>query len=119
MYTMGNYMSLDNLQLGIQQAFENQSENKCSSDSSSCNEPVSRSDSSWNTSDNIAELMVHPGYRTGHLGGCGDGPDDFAQSSEREHEIKILMDPTMKVFYADRNIKLASFMELLHQTLRL
>ena len=56
------------------------------------------------------ELMVHPGYRCQHLGGCGDpsGPDDFACSDEREHELCILNSEKLKAFYIKHNFKLYS-----------
>ena len=99
-------MTLEKLQGCIKHAFECQSEN---SDTKS--EPV-QTENAWNSSDVIIELMVHPGYRTGNSGGCGDGPDDFAQSAEREHEMKILQDQKMKDFYKDQDIKLISFKDL-------
>ena len=54
------------------------------------------------------ELMVHPGYRCQGLGGCGDpcGPDDFACSGEREHELEILNSDKLKEFYLKQNFKL-------------
>jgi len=52
--------------------------------------------------------MVHPGYRCQGLGGCGDpcGPDDFACSGEREHELEILNSDKLKEFYLKQNFKL-------------
>ena len=100
-------MTLEKIINCIKHAFECQSKK-----SEIKSEPVQRTESSWNPSDIIAELMVHPGYRTGNSGGCGDGPDDFAQSIEREHEMKILQDPRMKDFYKEQNIKLISFKDL-------
>jgi len=54
------------------------------------------------------ELMVHPGYRCRGVGGCGgpSGPDDFACSSEREHELAVLSSDNMREFYLNQNIKL-------------
>ena len=41
--------------------------------------------------DIICEVMVHPGDVTpADQGGCGGGPDVFAQSSDREHETDTL-----------------------------
>ncbi|KAL3860438.1 hypothetical protein ACJMK2_010561 [Sinanodonta woodiana] len=57
----------------------------------------------------VCEFMVHPGYRTRQTGGCGEGPDSFSQSAEREHEMTVLCDPRMMKFYADHGIKLISF----------
>ena len=105
---MGKDMSIDNLQISIQKAFENQSENyMCNNDQSTSSE------SNWNPSDLVVELMVHPGNRTGNHGGCGNGPDDFAKSEEREHEMKILCHPKMKQFYSEKNIKVTSFSNIL------
>ena len=54
------------------------------------------------------ELMVHPGYHCQGLGGCGGpyGPDDFACSNEREHELDILNSDKLKLFYLKQNFKL-------------
>ena len=42
--------------------------------------------------DPTVELMVHPGYPTApDSGGCGQGPDLFAQSNDRKHELDILV----------------------------
>jgi len=60
----------------------------------------------------FCELMSHPGKRTGDVGGCGDGPDDFSQSKDREHEMRILLSQEMKDFYTRNDIKLVSFKDL-------
>jgi len=54
------------------------------------------------------ELMVHPGYRCQGIGGCGgaSGPDDFARSHEREHELAILNSDKLKEFYLTHRFKL-------------
>ncbi|KAK3596285.1 hypothetical protein CHS0354_030660 [Potamilus streckersoni] len=57
----------------------------------------------------ICEFMVHPGYRTRQTGGCGEGPDSFSQSADREHEMAVLCNPRMTEFYTDLGIKLISF----------
>lgn len=45
----------------------------------------------------VCEFMVHPGYAcVGNQGGCGEGPDEFACSTEREHELKVLCDSELK-----------------------
>ena len=63
-------------------------------------------------SDVIAcELMVHPGYKTGDVGGCGCGPDDFSQSAHREHEMSILQSKEMKDFYHAERIEIVPFQE--------
>jgi len=56
------------------------------------------------------ELMVHPGYRCQGYGGCGEpaGPDDFARSDEREHELAVLKSDTLKEFYLTQHFKLCS-----------
>ncbi|XP_028852674.1 carbohydrate deacetylase [Denticeps clupeoides] len=60
-----------------------------------------------------AELMVHPGYpsRPGQ-GGCGQGPDDFSQSEDRQHELETLKDPDLLDFYKQRGIHLCTFSDL-------
>lgn len=103
LHTMGADMTLEKIQNCISNAFDNQSKYSGT---------VHRTECVRNPSDLIVELMVHPGYRTGNCGGCGDGPDDFAQSSEREHEMKILKGPSMKEFYKEQSIKLISFKDL-------
>ena len=57
------------------------------------------------------ELMVHPGYKTGDVGGCGCGPDDFSQSEHREHEMSILQSKEMKDFYHAEQIEIVAFQE--------
>lgn len=57
-----------------------------------------------------AELMVHPGYPSFPLqGGCGEGPDDFSQSSDRLHELKTLRDPVLLSYYQQQGILLCAF----------
>ena len=55
------------------------------------------------------ELMTHPGYRCQGLGGCGGptGPDDFALSEEREHELSVLNSDELKEFYFKHNFNLS------------
>ena len=57
------------------------------------------------------ELMVHPGYRCPELssGGCGVGADDFAMSSDREHEMFVLCGDEMIEFYKQQGINLISW----------
>ena len=59
--------------------------------------------------DIVCELMVHPGKKTGNAGGCGNGPDVFSQSEDREHEMDVLMSDSLRQFYKDCGIILASF----------
>lgn len=57
-----------------------------------------------------AELMVHPGYPSFPLqGGCGEGPDDFSQSSDRLHELTTLRDPVLLSYYQKQGILLCAF----------
>ncbi|XP_069071329.1 carbohydrate deacetylase isoform X2 [Pleurodeles waltl] len=59
------------------------------------------------------ELMVHPGYPSVPPdGGCGDGPDDFSQSWERQHELQILMDPQLQSYYKKNGVQLCAFKDL-------
>lgn len=55
------------------------------------------------------ELMVHPGYMTREVGGCGDGADEFSRSPDREHEMVILGSSGLSHIYTSLNVKLASF----------
>ena len=59
------------------------------------------------------ELMVHPGYRSiMGCGGCGEGPDLFACSEDREHELVTLKSPRLKEYQTTNSIRLCSFKEL-------
>lgn len=59
------------------------------------------------------ELMVHPGYPSvPPEGGCGDGPDDFSQSWERQHELQTLMDPRLQSYYKNNSVQLCAFKDL-------
>ncbi|XP_062398726.1 carbohydrate deacetylase [Sardina pilchardus] len=60
-----------------------------------------------------AELMVHPGYPSDPLeGGCGQGPDDFSQSEDRQHELETLTDPSLLAYYKQERIQLCAFRDL-------
>ncbi|XP_010875233.2 carbohydrate deacetylase isoform X2 [Esox lucius] len=60
-----------------------------------------------------AELMVHPGYPSQpQEGGCGEGPDDFSQSVDREHELITLKDPALLAFYTKERVQLCAFRDL-------
>ena len=107
---MGSAMSVDTLQRGILQAFQNQSKIKTHKQSSESNSGPDCDH--LDSSGHIVELMVHPGYRTGNCGGCGEGPDSFAQSDERDHEMNELKDKRMRDFYAENNIKLTYFRDI-------
>lgn len=57
----------------------------------------------------FCELMVHPGKSCiNGVGGCGDGPDDFACSADREHEAKILKDLELGKLICEKGISLMS-----------
>lgn len=61
----------------------------------------------------VCELMVHPGYKSGiGNGGCGEGPDLFACSDDREHELAILKRSDLKEYLKSNNISVCSFKEL-------
>ena len=61
----------------------------------------------------VCELMVHPGYKSiMGCGGCGEGPDLFACSSEREHELTTLESCDLKEFLKSNSISVCSFKEL-------
>lgn len=60
-----------------------------------------------------AELMVHPGYPSRpHEGGCGEGPDDFSQSDDRQHELCILSDPSLLALFRQERVQLCAFKDL-------
>lgn len=61
----------------------------------------------------VCELMVHPGYKSiMGCGGCGEGPDLFSCSSDREHELTTLESSDLKEFLKSNYISLCSFKEL-------
>ncbi|XP_033748871.1 carbohydrate deacetylase-like isoform X2 [Pecten maximus] len=55
------------------------------------------------------EWMVHPGHVTSGEGGCGEGPDDFSKSHDRQHEIDILSDKALVNVYRSMNITMTNF----------
>lgn len=60
-----------------------------------------------------AELMVHPGYSSHpQEGGCGEGPDDFSQSADRQHELSVLTDPALFSLYSQERVQLCAFKDL-------
>ncbi|RVE68841.1 hypothetical protein OJAV_G00095730 [Oryzias javanicus] len=60
-----------------------------------------------------AELMVHPGYPSHpQEGGCGEGPDDFSQSPERQHELSVLRDPSVAALLTQEKVQLCAFKDL-------
>ncbi|XP_071093236.1 carbohydrate deacetylase-like [Haliotis cracherodii] len=88
--TMGYDMTVDRLKTGISRAYESVASG---------------------AGDAVCELMAHPGYMNGEVGGCGTGPDDFSQSEAREHEIHVLNDKALQAFYTQEQIKLVPFSE--------
>ena len=59
------------------------------------------------------ELMTHPGYCSiPGSGGCGDGPDDFSQSKEREHEMHVLRSKEWKQVLETQKMNLCSYQHL-------
>ncbi|XP_051278334.1 carbohydrate deacetylase [Dicentrarchus labrax] len=100
--TMGQNMSVPNLQRALNQALALGSSGTTSSNASSSNRPVV-----------TAELMVHPGYPSHpQEGGCGEGPDDFSQSADRQHELSMLSDPSLLAFYSQKRVQLCAFKDL-------
>ncbi|TNN59711.1 Carbohydrate deacetylase [Liparis tanakae] len=60
-----------------------------------------------------AELMVHPGYPSrAQEGGCGDGPDDFSRSADRQRELSVLCDPALLALYGREGVRLCAFKDL-------
>lgn len=99
--TMGQNMSIPNLQRALSHAFAAGLSGTTSSSPGS-NQPVV-----------TAELMVHPGYPSHpQEGGCGEGPDDFSQSADRQHELSILRDPSLLALYCQKRVQLCAFKDL-------
>ena len=64
-------------------------------------------------SENVCELMVHPGYKSiMGCGGCGEGPDSFACSDDREHELTTLKSSDLKEYLTSNDVRVCSFQEL-------
>ncbi|KAG7999543.1 Carbohydrate deacetylase, partial [Nibea albiflora] len=101
--TMGQNMSVPNLQRALSHALAAGSTHSTTSSSASgSNPPVV-----------TAELMVHPGYPSHpQEGGCGEGPDDFSQSVDRQHELSMLTDPSMLALYSQNRVQLCAFKDL-------
>lgn len=99
--TMGQNMSTHSLQRAFSHALAAGS-GSTSSSASGSNQAVI-----------TAELMVHPGYPSlPHEGGCGEGPDDFSQSAERQHELSVLRDPSLLALYSQERVQLCAFKDL-------
>lgn len=91
--TMGENMSLSNLQRALSHVV-----------------PAGRAVSGRTVT---AELMVHPGYPSRpQEGGCGDGPDQFSESADRQHELDVLTDPRLQVLYRQEEVHCCSFRDL-------
>ncbi|XP_051514691.1 carbohydrate deacetylase [Myxocyprinus asiaticus] len=111
--TMGKYMSISNLKRAL--VFTREA--RVSSLDDSVNSPLIRTQTDETTTDSYrpvtAELMVHPGYPSHpHQGGCGDGPDDFSQSTDRLHELNTLRDPLVLSYYRQQRIHLCAFKDI-------
>ncbi|CAL1616526.1 unnamed protein product [Knipowitschia caucasica] len=90
--TMGQNMSVSSLQRALSHALSAQSP---------AGPPLS------------AELMVHPGYPSlPGEGGCGEGPDDFSRSAERQHELTVLTDPGLDALLQREGVQRCSFRDL-------
>nr|XP_046242038.1 carbohydrate deacetylase isoform X2 [Scatophagus argus]XP_046242039.1 carbohydrate deacetylase isoform X2 [Scatophagus argus]XP_046242040.1 carbohydrate deacetylase isoform X2 [Scatophagus argus]XP_046242042.1 carbohydrate deacetylase isoform X2 [Scatophagus argus]XP_046242043.1 carbohydrate deacetylase isoform X2 [Scatophagus argus]XP_046242044.1 carbohydrate deacetylase isoform X2 [Scatophagus argus] len=100
--TMGQNMSIPNLQRALSHALAAGLSNIGSSGGEGSNQPVV-----------TAELMVHPGYPSHpQEGGCGEGPDDFSQSADRQHELSMLKDPSLLALYSQKRVQLCAFKDL-------
>ncbi|KAM4578266.1 carbohydrate deacetylase [Fundulus diaphanus] len=100
--TTGQHMSVSSLQRALKQALATRTSSSTSRRGSGVHQPVV-----------TAELMVHPGYPS-HPGegGCGEGPDNFSQSIEREHELNVLRNPSVLELYCQEGIQLCGFKDL-------
>ncbi|KAF3696258.1 Carbohydrate deacetylase [Channa argus] len=100
--TMGQNMSIHNLQKALSHAFAAGPSDTTFNSASGSNQPVV-----------TAELMVHPGYPSHpQEGGCGEGPDDFSQSADRQHELSVLRDPSLLALYSQEGVQLCAFRDL-------
>ncbi|XP_035021565.1 carbohydrate deacetylase [Hippoglossus stenolepis] len=100
--TMGQNMSVPNLQRALSHALAAGHSGTTSSSASGSNQSVV-----------TAELMVHPGYPSHpDEGGCGEGPDDFSQSADRQHELNVLREPSLLALYSQERVQLCAFKDL-------
>ncbi|KAM4607710.1 carbohydrate deacetylase [Polymixia lowei] len=100
--TMGQNMSIPNLKRALSHALEAGPSLSTSSNTPRTDQPVV-----------TAELMVHPGYPSQpQEGGCGEGPDDFSQSVDRQHELDTLKDPSLLALYSQERVQLCAFKDL-------
>ncbi|CDQ83754.1 unnamed protein product [Oncorhynchus mykiss] len=107
--TMGHNMSVPNLRRAFSHALERDL-------NVSLSPPGGESKNRTNTTEQpvlTAELMVHPGYPSHpQEGGCGEGPDDFSQSADRQQELTTLKDPALLAFYTQERVQLCAFRDL-------
>lgn len=100
--TMGQNMSIPNLKRALTHAMAAGLSAATSTSASASDEPVV-----------TAELMVHPGYPSQpQEGGCGEGPDDFSQSPDRQQELTVLKDPSLLALYTQERVQLCAFKDL-------
>jgi predicted glycoside hydrolase/deacetylase ChbG (UPF0249 family) len=64
-------------------------------------------------SNRVVEWMVHPGYPLDPIldspAGCGEGADEFSQSSDRLVELDLLLDPILKTWFEEHAISLVNY----------
>ena len=100
--TMGQNMSLPNLKRALGYAMEGR-----------VSPPGGHGGAASSSAPLTAELMVHPGYPSRpQEGGCGQGPDDFSCSAERQLELSALTQPLLLDFYSQERIQLCAFKDL-------
>ncbi|XP_028312476.1 carbohydrate deacetylase [Gouania willdenowi] len=105
--TMGQNMSVSSLQRALSLALS-----LALATGPSCT-PTSADSGSSHPEVVTAELMVHPGYPSQpQQGGCGEGPDDFSQSVDRQHELSVLSDPRVLTLYNQLRVQLCAFKDL-------
>ncbi|MFT7805043.1 UPF0249 protein ydjC-like [Arapaima gigas] len=103
--TMGENMSLTSIKRAIGNALEASRPGNHSI--------LPQCDTTRSDCPTTVELMVHPGYPSDpQQGGCGEGPDSFSQSLDRQHELDTLMDPELLNFYTQEQIQLCAFKDL-------
>lgn len=61
----------------------------------------------------LCEWMVHPAYKASYGSLVfGEGPDEFARSSDRQHELNILTSDDLSIALKSSNVQLCSFNDL-------
>lgn len=100
--TMGQNMSVPSLKRALRHAMEAAPSQPTSTTTSITGGPVV-----------TVELMVHPGYPSHpQEGGCGEGPDAFSQSADRQHELTALQDTSLLALYTQELVQLCAFKDL-------